>query len=141
MILVVDTNVFVAALLSHQGASRAVLRRCLERADEPLMGQSLFFEYESLLARTTMWTKAPITDAERTTLWRAYLSVCRWVRVYYLWRPNLPDEADNHLIEIAIAGGADYLLTHNIRHFRNSELHFPQLKIRTPTQYLREEVN
>ena len=29
-----------------------------------------------------------------------------WVRVYYLWRPNLPDEADNHLVELAVAGNA-----------------------------------
>jgi predicted nucleic acid-binding protein len=58
--------------------------------------------------------------------------------VYYLWRPNLPDEADNHLIELALAGGAEYLLTHNVRDFARPELRFPLLKIRTPSQFLRE---
>lgn len=103
------------------------------------MGQALFFEHEALLARSEMWSKAPINKRERETLWNAYLSVCRWVRVYYLWRPNLPDEADNHLVELALAGGAEHIVTHNIRHFMKSELRFPHLKIRTPNQFLREE--
>jgi predicted nucleic acid-binding protein len=139
VLVVLDTNVFVSAILNRHGASRAVLRRCLQETDEPLMGQALFAEHEALLARTDLWSKAPIPTRERETLWSAYLGVCRWVRVYYLWRPNLPDEADNHLVELALAGGAEYILTHNIRHFRNSELHFPQLKIRAPNQFLREE--
>jgi hypothetical protein len=28
----------------------------------------------------------------------AFLSVCHWQKVYYAWRPNLPDEADNHKV-------------------------------------------
>jgi putative PIN family toxin of toxin-antitoxin system len=138
VILVLDTNVFVSAIMSQQGASRAMLRRCLQGTDEPLMGQALFSEYESVLERTDLFAKAPITKQERETLWHAYLSVCRWVRVYYLWRPNLPDEADNHLVELAIAGGAEYLLTHNVRDFATPEIRFPHLKIRTPNQFLRE---
>jgi len=140
VILVVDTNVFVSAVLSENGASRSVLRRCLREMDKPLMGQALFSENEALLARAEVWHKALITKPERETLWHAYLSKCRWVTVYYLWRPNLLDEADNYLIELALAGGADYILTHNVRHFRNAELRFPNLKIRTPSQYLREEI-
>ncbi|WP_345792637.1 hypothetical protein AAG895_14140 [Thauera sp. JM12B12] len=27
----------------------------------------------------------------------------RWVSVYFGWRPNLPDEGDNHLFELALA--------------------------------------
>ena len=102
------------------------------------MGQALFTEYESLLERAVVWSRSLITREERETLWQAYLSVCRWVRVYYLWRPNLPDESDNHLIELAIAGGADYLLTYNIRDFARSELHFSHPKFKTPPQFLKE---
>ena len=73
MRLVLDTNVFVSAILSKQGASRAVLRRCLQGTDEALMGQALFAEYESLLERTVVWSKSLITKQERETLWQAYL--------------------------------------------------------------------
>jgi predicted nucleic acid-binding protein len=114
------------------------MRRCLQGMDEPLMGQALFAESESLLERTSVWARSLITKEERETLWQAYLSVCRWVRVYYLWRPNLPDESDNHLIELAIAGNAEYLLTYNVRDFTSPELRFPHLRIRTPPQFLRE---
>ena len=38
----------------------------------------------------------------------------RWVVVYYGWCPNLPDEADNHLIELALAGGPATIVTHNL---------------------------
>ncbi len=102
------------------------------------MGQALFSEHESLLARPGVWTRSLITKQEREALWHAYLSRCRWVRVYYLWRPNLSDEADNHLIELAVAGGVEVLLTYNVRDFTNPELRFPHLKIYTPPQFLRE---
>jgi hypothetical protein len=35
----------------------------------------------------------------------AILSICHWQKVSYAWQPNLPDDADNHLVELAVAGG------------------------------------
>jgi predicted nucleic acid-binding protein len=58
--------------------------------------------------------------------------------VYYSWRPNLPDEGDNHLVELAVAGGADYIVTRDLRHLRNMELLFPQLHIVAPETFLKE---
>jgi uncharacterized protein len=80
--------------------------------------------------------KSPLTPKERQTLFEALLSVSEWVRVYYLWRPNLPDEGDNHLVELAIAGGAGVIVTNNTRDVRRGELNFPCLKILTPAQFL-----
>jgi len=50
--VVVDTSVFVAAVASPDGASREVLRRCLAGELEPVMGQALRAEYESVLTRS-----------------------------------------------------------------------------------------
>jgi predicted nucleic acid-binding protein len=75
---------------------------------------------------------------ERDTLLDAFLSVCQWVTIYYGWRPNLRDEADNHLIELGIAGGASFLITKNIKDFKNSELQFPQLKVIDPISFIKE---
>jgi predicted nucleic acid-binding protein len=62
----------------------------------------------------------------------------RWVTVYYGWRPNLPDEGDNHLIELALAGGAQAIVTHYLRDLRGGELQLGTLRVMTPAQCLEE---
>jgi len=136
MRVVVDTSVFIAAVGSPDGASREVLRRCLEGEYEPVMGQALLSEYEAVLDREAPFVRSPVSEVERRQLWIALTSVCHWVRVYYLWRPNLPDEGDNHLIELAVAGGAETIVTFNLRDFQRTELYFPDIAVLTPSQLL-----
>ena len=62
-------------------------------------------EFEDVLSRDLLFEHWVLTRSERERLFDAFLAVCRWVRVYYGWRPNLADEADNHLVELAVAGG------------------------------------
>jgi putative PIN family toxin of toxin-antitoxin system len=104
--IVVDTNVFVGALLRSEGYNRKVLRSCLEERSKPIMGQALLSEYEDLMGRRQLFRNSLLSARERNRLFEAFLSVCEWVQIYYGWRPNLRDEADNHLLELAIAGGA-----------------------------------
>lgn len=132
-----DTNVFVAALLSATGSNRGVLRACLSGKAVPLMGEALFSEYEDLLGRGALFSACPISATERRVLLESLLSVSSWVKIYYLWRPNLPDEADNHLVELALAGHADAIVTNNVRDLRAGELSFADLQIQTPNQFLR----
>jgi putative PIN family toxin of toxin-antitoxin system len=136
--IVVDTNVFVAALLQPLGQNRNVLRACLAGKALPLMGAALFHEYEDLMGRNTVMQQSPVPARDRQVLFDAFLAVCEWIKIYYLWRPNLPDEADNHLVELAVAGGASALVTNNVRDVRSGELSFPALKILTPRQFLEE---
>lgn len=138
-VMVLDTSVFVAALLGTEaGASRGVLRACLKGHCQPIMGTTLFLEYEALLKREALFEQCPLTPTERETLLDALLSVCRWVPVYYTWRPNLRDEADNHVIELAVAGGASCVVTKNVRDFKNADLHFPEIRIVLPETFLQE---
>lgn len=132
--IVIDTNVFVAGLRSDGGASRAILRLALQGKIEPLFGNALWLEYEDLMGRP-VWTEAT-TSAERRQVLAALAKVGRWVSVYYGWRPNLPDEGDNHLIELAIAGGASAIITHNVRDLRRGELLLNELRVQTPAEYL-----
>ena len=133
-----DTNVFIAAMLSPAGDNRGVLRACLDGRAHPLMGAALFHEYEDVMRRPVPMRQCPLTLKERQTLFEAFLSVCDWVRVYFLWRPNLPDEGDNHLVELAVAGGADAIVTNNERDVRQGELSFPGLHILTPDECLKK---
>ena len=132
--VVIDTNVLVAGLRSDGGASRAVLRLALQGRIEPLFGNALWLEYEDLLGRP-VWTDAA-TSQERHQVLAALARVGRWVSIYYGWRPNLPDEADNHLIELAMAGGAVAIITHNIRDIRHGELLLNGLRVHTPAEFL-----
>ena len=67
-----------------------------------------------------------------------YLGRCEWTRICFGWRPNLRDEADNHLVELGVAGGAQYLVTRNIRDFASKELSFACLRVLTPETFLKE---
>lgn len=136
MRVVIDTNVFVSALISADGAPRKVIRFALEGQIEPVFGNALFAEYEDVLAREALFTRAPLNRAERSALFDALLSVSRWTSVHFLWRPNLIDEADNHVVELAIAAGADAIITGNIRDFRRADLLFPALQIYTAGDFI-----
>ncbi|MGK7932235.1 MAG: putative toxin-antitoxin system toxin component, PIN family [Microcystaceae cyanobacterium] len=135
--IVIDTSVFISALISPNGANRELLRRCLKDEYLPLMSNALFCEYESLIQREEIKVKCPLSEAEVERLLAALMKVSQWVMIYYLWRPNLPDEADNHLIELAIAGNASFLVTYNLKDFKRAELLFPNLSILKPEIMLR----
>jgi len=132
--IVVDTNVFVAALRTGGGASREVLRRALTGAYCPLFSNALWLEYEDLLGRP-VWTEET-TGEERMNILASLAAVGQWVKVYYGWRPNLVDEGDNHLIELAVAGGAKAIVTHNLRDLKFGELRWRNLLVLSPSECL-----
>ena len=132
--VVIDTNVFVAGLRSGGGASRQVLRRALEGAYRPLFSNALWLEYEDVLGRP-IWTEETSPD-DRLQVLAALAAAGRWIKIYYGWRPNLRDPGDDHLIELAVAGGAHAVITHNVRHLRRAELAWPNLVVLTPSECL-----
>jgi putative PIN family toxin of toxin-antitoxin system len=140
MIVVIDTNVFVSAVMSANGASRQIIRFCLQKRLRPLMGNALFSEFEDVCARSELFDDKLITQHDRDTLLDSFYSCCTWVPIYFLWRPNLRDEADNHVMELAVAGGAETVITANKKDFQNSELSFPQIEICKPIEFLKKGV-
>lgn len=92
---------------------------------QPVFGSALFAEYEGLLARGQMWARCPLNEDERASLFEALLSVSDWVRIHFFLRPNLPDEADNHVLDLAVAAAAEGIMAANMRDFGRAELQFP----------------
>ena len=134
--IVVDTNVMISALLNPDSAPREVLRRCFEQSVTPLMGNALLAEYEAVVRRDALFERSLLSLDERIEFLDDFFSVCDWVSVYYLWRPNLIDEADNHLLELAVAGGAQDIVTGNVKDFERTSLRFPSIDILTPRDFV-----
>ncbi len=134
--LVLDTNILVSALLRGGGAARWVLRACLTAHYQPVLGPALLAEYEDVLGRADLFRDSVLSASDRSEVFDGFLNRCRWVEVFYAWRPNLPDEADNHLIELAVAAQADAIVTRNLRDVTRGELKFPLLRVLAPEQCL-----
>jgi predicted nucleic acid-binding protein len=135
--IVQDTNVFIAALRSLEGASAQVLDRALALLDQAYLGTALLLEYEDIIHRKALWRGVPVSLAERETLLDDFCAAALWQPVYFRWRPNLPDPGDDHVLELAIACGAEHLVTHNARDFQRGELSFGWPRIVTPKQHLK----
>jgi putative PIN family toxin of toxin-antitoxin system len=135
--IVLDTNVLVAAVRSNGGSARQIVRGCLAGDYEPLFGPALLAEYEYAVLSPRL-PASLASEVDRRELLAALAAVGRWVNVYYLWRPNLHDEADNHLVELAVAGGAAAIVTYNVRDLTMGELLFPSLRVLRPSAFLRD---
>ena len=138
MRIVIDTNVFVAACLGSPPASQ-VIAGCLQKRFTPLMGGTLLTEYEDVLGRESLFQRSRLSASEREELLDIFLAYCQWTRIYFGWRPNLPDEADNHLIELAVSGNAAVIITRNLKDLTRGELSFTGLRIETPESFILEK--
>lgn len=136
MKIILDTNIFVGACLGSR-YDNLVIRGCLTGNFKPLVSHALLFEYEDLIGRESVFDHpVALNFEEREILFNALYSVCRLIDVSYLWRPNLKDEGDNFIVELAVAGNADYIVTKNLKDFRQSELVFDSFKVITPKELL-----
>jgi uncharacterized protein len=134
--VIVDTNVLVSAFTSADGAARAVLRTVLRGEALALVSLALFEEYRDVLSRREVMARCPLNAAQIEELLDAFLSASQLVTVFYNWRPNLRDEADNHVFELAVAAADAPLVTYNLRDFANPQLKFPHLRIVSPGDWL-----
>ncbi len=137
MKVVVDTNVFISACLG-EGAPAQVVRLCIQGQVIPAISAALYAEYEAVLGRPNVFQRSRLGPDEREELLDIFLAQCHWTRVYFGWRPNLADEADNHLVELAVASQASHIITGNVRHLKAGELQFPSIRILDPSTFISE---
>ena len=136
MKVVIDTSIWISALISRECGARDVLRLVFLDKLSPQISEPLFKEYESVMKREKIQTLTVLTKDEQQELFEAFLSKCIWNDIYYTWRPNLKDENDNFLVELAVASGAEAIITYNTKDFKNSELLFDHIVI-TPEEFIR----
>lgn len=115
--VVLDTNVVVPAVRSDRGASRILLTAALEQRTRLLLSVPLMMEYEAVLMRAEHRSVSGLSVDDVGMLLDAIAAVAEPIRLAYLWRPTLPDAEDDMVLETAVNGGADGLVTLNRRHF------------------------
>ncbi len=130
--VVIDTNVLIAALRSRRGASFAILRQ-FGKGWAPLISVPLILEYEAVSKREAQRLKIPESTID--AIIRAFCFVGRETDIHFRLRPFLPDPADEFLLELAVAGQADAIVTHNVRHFAGVERF--GIRVLTPREFLR----
>ncbi|MFN7933073.1 MAG: putative toxin-antitoxin system toxin component, PIN family [Bryobacteraceae bacterium] len=111
-----DTDVMVAALRSERGASRQLLLAALEESIELAVSVPLMVEYEAVMTRDEHLMASGLTVPEVNEILDAVARVAVRVRLRFLWRPRLKDPADEMVLETAVNGRADRLVTFNVRH-------------------------
>jgi putative PIN family toxin of toxin-antitoxin system len=136
--VLIDTNVFISALLSQESPPSLVMRLCLTKSIKPMMGTTLYTEYCDVCSRDHIFKNSALNKVERYELFDDFISLCEWISVYYLWRPNLRDEGDNHLLELATASQAKYIITGNTKDFEEGDLLFPDITIVTPREFIEQ---
>jgi putative PIN family toxin of toxin-antitoxin system len=117
LVIVLDTDVVVAAFRSPNGASRWLIRSVLRRKLAAAVSVPLLLEYEAVLNRPEHLLAVNLASAEVSTILVALAAVARRVHLSFRWRPLLTDANDDMVLETAINGGAGWIVTFNVRDF------------------------
>ena len=136
MRVVLDTSVLVAAVRSHHGASRQLLLAALAQRFTTLVSVPLMIEYEAVLTRPEHLEAARLSAPDVNDLLDAFVAVIEPVWLAFLWRPALRHPADEMVLDTAVNGGADLLVTFNVRHFEEPAKRLG-IRVLTPAEALR----
>jgi predicted nucleic acid-binding protein len=82
-----------------------------------LASVTLFVEYEAVLMRAEHRKAAALGEEEVAIFLDGLAALVEPVESYFLWRPQLRDANDDMVLEAAINGRADALVTYNTRDF------------------------
>lgn len=135
--MVLDTSVLVAGFRSRTGASNWLLRHVASGVIRPLVTTALFLEYEDVLLRPEHRLASGMSEADVRLALAAFASAAEPVEVHFRWRPQLSDASDEMVLEAAVNGRAQALVTHNLRDFEVAAQRFG-LRVATPQQILKE---
>ena len=118
--VVLDTSVVASAFRSSRGASFVILGLVAERRLVPLVSTALFLEYEDVLQRPEQREVHGLDMNAITKALKELAALCEAVEPHFRWRPQLSDPGDEMVLEVALNGRADCIVTHNVRDFQQA---------------------
>ena len=125
MRLIVDTDVLIAGIRSRTGAAAALLQMVLRRRARILITAALALEYESVACRAEHLRASGLSDVTVRRLLEALIAAADPVEIYFRYRPQLKDPGDEMVLEAAINGRADAIVTFNARDYRRNQHQIP----------------
>jgi putative PIN family toxin of toxin-antitoxin system len=131
-----DTDVIVAALRSRTGASNALLRALRLGQLEAVASVPMVLEYEAVLLRSEHRRASGMTVVEVSLFLDGLAALLIPVFPYFLWRPRLRDPDDEMVLDAAVNGQAQAIVTFNVQDFLPEARQF-QLEVLTPADTLR----
>lgn len=139
MRVVLDTNIVVAAIRSPVGASAVLIRDSFRGNTRLLISVALALEYEEVCLRPGHRIASGTSEPAVRTLLEALIEIAEPVAIRYQWRPQLRDPSDEMVLEAAVNGRADAIVTFNQRDFGHSPARFG-IEVTSPGDILRRIV-
>ena len=130
--IVIDTNVFVTALRSRNGASFKLLTLLGKGKFVISVSVPLVIEYEGAAKKISRSLGLIYSDIDDILDYLCSVSEHR--KVHFLWRPFLNDPNDDMVLELAVESQSEYILTYNLKDFQGSEEF--GVKVITPRDFL-----
>ncbi len=138
MVVTVDTNIIYQSIRSSSGASHKIVQMVRHGEIRLALSNSVLTEYEAVLLRQSSLEAFKLSNDDILKVLRLIAFVSDKFAPSFLFRPNLKDEDDNIFVELAVVSQSNYLITNNLKDYRNSELKFNCFKVITPSDFLRE---
>lgn len=135
MKIVLDTSALITALRSSKGAAWEVVRLILMRRIVLLLDYKLACEYRDVTLRAEHLSVSGLSKKETEELINLLVDISEPVEIVFRNRPMSSDPDDDMVLDIAINGQADVIVTNNIRHFRVPARRF-EVQVLTPREFL-----
>ena len=142
--IVIDTNVLLSAIFSNRGGSFKLIELLATKAEDGhlhnVISVPLVLEYEEVLLRSKNMKKYSHFNYEDIKLIVSdIVAVSHRTKLHFLWRPFLKDSFDDKVLETAVNGRADAIITFNTKDFEGVKKHF-DIEILTPTELYKKGV-
>lgn len=130
--IVLDTNVWVAAFRSKQGASSKLISLIRTGRFQMYTSVPLVLEYEEVFLKHQKEMNLDLASINK--LLDLICALSEHQQIFYLWRPLEPDEDDAHVLELAVAAKCDTIVTFNKRDFTRAQSF--GISVSTPAEFI-----
>ena len=135
MLMILDTDVVIAAIRSTKGASAEIIRRILRGEIRIELTVAMALEYEAVALREEHLIAGELSATEALNLIDTLAGLAAPVEIHFRWRPQLRDADDEMVLEAAINAQDRTIVTFSTKDFAMAADRF-DVKLLKPRQLL-----